>query len=288
MLPPGLFALYRELGAIRDHKVSRDDPLRPFRGKPVEVFVTAPANSASPTTTQGSHLETGCPYSQRVVMCMMLMGIPFKVVPIDISRKPGWFHLLSGESRVPVIFKDGVLVSGSRHIMSYLIDSFPNEYKSGLSETLCSDIRSAQRGTMSYTRFYPAFRAALSGRAGARKRLENELRLLDQTLAAVQNQGNDTEARCLFLGGEKFSRADTSIIPMLHAVEVVGPRLKGEGYGIPAGCTALRKYLAGAREVPCFAKTAPSDDMIIDSYRYLVETQGDVRTTQPWVQDMLE
>jgi glutaredoxin len=146
-MPSALFALYQDLASIRDHVVSRDDPMRPFRGKPVEVFIKA-VSASGPRGLRAGNYEMGdCPYSQRVLIAMEELGIPHRIVPIDTHHKPGWFHLMSGESLVPVIFTDGTLVSGSRHIMSYLIDKYPRRAQGALGPSCVGGLRV---GTMAY------------------------------------------------------------------------------------------------------------------------------------------
>lgn len=280
-MPPALHALYTELGKIRDHKVSRDEPNRAFKGKPIEIFVKA-ASGTGPRGIRAGQFEYGdCPYSQRVAMSLHMLGVPFNVVPVDITNKPGWFHVLSGEAQVPVMFSSGTLISESRHIMSYLIDKFPDKCKTTLGPSVVGNVR---LGTMAYTRFYPAFHAALGGRPGAVESLQTELRALNETMSEVQEKCK----KGVFLGGKTFSREDTSIVPMLHAVDIAGPALKGKAYGIPEDCTALKTYLKAARAVPCFAETSPRDAVTVDGYRSLVDKEKKARTARPWMQDMLE
>jgi glutathione dehydrogenase/transferase len=270
-MPPALLSLYEENAKIRDRVVSRDDPYRAFRGKPIELFLKA-----------GKNGETGdCPYSQRVQMSLCLMGLDYNTVPVDTASKPGWFHILSGESQVPVIFTNGTLIAESRHIMSFLIEKYPKKAKAGLGP---ATHRHGRVGTMSYTRFFPAFKAALSGRAGAVEKLQHELRVLNETLAGLQM----SDRSGVFLGGKRFSREDTSIVPMLHAVDVAGIALKGKSYGIPDDCGAVKTYLAAAREQPCFIATAPSREATIEGYGHLVDREKEFVTTRPWLQDLLE
>lgn len=233
----------------------------------------------------GSNLRHGeynigvCPYSQRVIISLEELGIPYHVTPIDTTRKPGWFHCLTGESQVPVIFHEGELVTGSRHIMAYLIDKFSHTSTS----VAPSAVGPARIGTMAYTRFYPTFKSALRGKKGAVKALQSELRELDETFGKVQKKMSGA-----FLGGERFSREDTSIAPMLHLVDVCGPALKGEEYGIPSDCHALRRYLDEARAVRSFAKSTPPDCVAIEGFRRLLAKGATDARAQPWLGDMLE
>lgn len=220
-----------------------------------------------------------CPFSQRVIISLEELGIPYRVTPIDTSRKPGWFHCLTGESQVPVIFANGELVTGSRHIMAYLID----KHSHGSSAIAPSQLGPARVGTMAYTRFYPTFKSALRGKRGALQALRNELRDLNTTLAKVQKKTSGA-----LLGGDRFSREDTSIAPMLHLVDVCGPALKGEEYGIPSDCLALKRYLDYARAMPSFAKSAPPELVAIEGFKKLIQKGSKDSRAQPWLGDMLE
>jgi glutathione S-transferase len=280
-MPSALFALYQDLASIRDHVVSRDDPMRPFRGKPVEVFIKA-VSASGPRGLRAGNYEMGdCPYSQRVLIAMEELGIPHRIVPIDTHHKPGWFHLMSGESLVPVIFTDGTLVSGSRHIMSYLIDKYPRRAQGALGPSCAGGLRV---GTMAYTRFYPLFQSALRGAPGAVTALQDELKELNATMMAIQAKPG---REGVLLGGRTFSREDTSIAPLLHALDVAGPALK-EGCGIPDGCDALKEYLAASRSIPSFAKCVPRNEVTIDGYRALLGTKTRAAPCRPWMSDMLE
>jgi glutathione S-transferase len=274
-LPPSLFALYQELAKIRDREVSRDDHLRPFRGKPMEVFV-----------------KLDCPYSQRVLISLNLLCVTHRAIPINSDNLPSWYYLLSGGSRVPLVFCNGSLITGAKHIVGFLADKYPKKAKAALARSDIDrtsmsklDVGVTRVGTMAYTRFFPAFTTAIrSDRAEDVDSLQKELRNLNTTVASLQRKRTKSAP---FLGGMRFSREDTALAPMLNAVEVAGPALKGKDYGIPDDCISLKEYLKAARRMPCFMEAVPNDAVIVDGYRSLVTKRCDERS-RPWFRDMLE
>eukprot|EP00173_Palmaria_palmata_P001780 Plantae.Rhodophyta-Palmaria_palmata.ctg2035.p1 GENE.Plantae.Rhodophyta-Palmaria_palmata.ctg2035~~Plantae.Rhodophyta-Palmaria_palmata.ctg2035.p1 ORF type:complete len:272 (+),score=27.63 Plantae.Rhodophyta-Palmaria_palmata.ctg2035:342-1157(+) len=270
---------------------------------PFDVFVSA-ANRCNSKLGKISRMtmearELGaCPFSHRILITLRELGVEHNIIPVDMNHKPGWFHLLSGEGRVPVIYSDGKLISGSRQIMGYLIDKYPERAVAalGISCNHGSCKGSVRAGTRTFTRFFPKFRAALVGNVHDRRELQQELRDLN---LALENYFGTSQARMVeeakgqpvdrsfLLGGKHFSRVDTSLAPLLHAVDIGGPAVCGEECGIPDDCVTLRRYLSDAKKRPSFSATCPSDEEIIDGWKRHA-MGGRISGKNVWLRDMLE
>lgn len=276
--PPSLHLLYRELANIRDHRVVEGNAMDRLRlpDGGVEVHVKAAQTEhhkdGMPFTKHGD-----CPYSQRVLIVLEELGVPYKKVFISTEAKPAWFYLLHPEKRTPVVYHDGTLVEDSKHIVSYVLERFkPAAGKLPLASA--SKLQLAV-GTAAFTRFHDYFIAWLGGNEHAKADMERELRKLDRTVGRAQMQ-NETGA---FLGGERFAREDTAIAPMLNNVEVAGRSLKQ--WEIPEGCVALKRYLEAARKVSSFVKTVGDEKAIVAGYGSVAGTVGE----RSWrLADMLE
>ncbi|CDF40140.1 unnamed protein product [Chondrus crispus] len=275
--PLSLHLLYRELAKIRDRRSmvgSKMDRLRLPRGG-VEVHVKgSQAHSNSDTLSQK---YGDCPYSQRVLILLEELGVPYQAVAIPPMSKPGWYYLLHPDKRTPVVYHNGNLVEDSRHIMTYIKQHFrPAEGKRRLSS---AKVLTLPVSTATYIKFHGHFLNWVSGQEDARGAVEEELRKLNGTVARAQR----LYEKGSFLGGCQFAREDTAIAPMLHNVVVAGKALKN--WELPEDCKALRKYEEDARKVPSFAKTVGADEAIVAGYRCLAKRGGE----KVWaLADMLE
>jgi glutathione S-transferase len=252
-----------------------------------EIFVKA----GSPLTgLDTSTTNSDCPYSQRVLIALEELGVKHTTVPIDLGRKPNWFHLLHPEGRVPVLYAGGDLICGSKEIMGYLVEKFPKKAASHLAR---SNPAQAQKGSMSLTRFFPRFIAAVSGNDKALLSMQAELRSLNDQLVVACSHRQNTEDS-VFFGGNRFSREDTTVAPMLNLVDVAGTALLGADVCIPEDCVALRRYIVEARKIPSFAKTVAPNEVIVRGFRKLREHKsnatevGVVDSGTGWLSDALE
>lgn len=275
--PLSLRLLYKELAIIRDHRVMEGrtmDRLKLPNGA-VEVYVKA--SQADSGGDLNSLKQGDCPYSHRVLILLEELGVPYSSVAIAPMAKPGWFYLLHPEKRTPVVYHNGNLVEDSRHIMTYVTQTFrPAKGKAPLSSA--SNI-ALPMGTSAYTRFHGEFVKWLSGEECARSKLEDELRRVNGTIAYAQR----VNEKGSFLGGCRFAREDTAIAPMLHNVVVAGQALKN--WELPEDCKAIRKYVEDARKVPSFAKTVGENKAIVAGYGCLAKKGGE----KVWaLADMLE
>ena len=251
--PQSIYRLYRELANIRDHRVldGRTDRLRVSNG--VEVFVKGVAGLGD---SEIAREERGdCPFSQRVLMTLREMGIPYSTVTIRPDAKPAWYYLLHAENITPTLYYDGEVVDESGMIVAYLREKFPHAKKLASA----NDLKLAV-GTAALTKFHDHFVDWCDGDESAREKVEYELGRLNDTIAYAQEKKEGA-----FLGGERFSREDTALVPVLNNVVVAGEGLKS--WFLAPKWTALRRYLDEARKVESFAKVRPADCVVIHGYR---------------------
>lgn len=249
--PMSLRLLYGELSNFRDHRSYAAGALQrlsvPHR---VEVFVTGTVEAGDSRVESTVHGT--CPYSHRVLIALKEMGIPHKTIPISLQSKPAWFYLLHPWERTPVIYHNGNVVTESGNIVGYLMERFPTARR--LSSA--NDLKLAV-GTQALTRFHPHFMDWVGGNDRARIQMEQELHKLEATIreAQIKNEGLP------FLGGERFSREDTAIVPCLHIVEVGARTLKG--WKLPKHLVSVHKYLEEARKEPSFRDSGAEEEAIV-------------------------
>ncbi|KAI8476296.1 MAG: hypothetical protein J3K34DRAFT_455842, partial [Monoraphidium minutum] len=70
------------------------------------------------------YTHTCCPYAQRVLMAMLHKGIPFDLVQVDLSRKPGWYRAVNPRGLVPAVAWRGGAVAESVDIVRWLDTEF--------------------------------------------------------------------------------------------------------------------------------------------------------------------
>jgi glutathione S-transferase len=78
--------------------------------------------ASSPTTIIGSYLS---PYVRKVLVCLDLKGVPYRIDPIVPFYGNDEFARISPLRRVPVLIDDAVTVSDSSVICEYLDERYP-------------------------------------------------------------------------------------------------------------------------------------------------------------------
>lgn len=92
---------------------------------------------------------------------------------------------------------------------------------------------------------------------------ELELRRLNSVIAYAQQKNGGLP----FLGGARFSREDTAIVPLLHFVDVAGR--DGMQWHIPDDCKALKVYLQQARSQASFEYPGANDEAVMKRFHAL-------------------
>lgn len=252
--PLSLRLLYKELAKLRDTRVNTGNQIERLKlpNNAVEVHVKGASSGSDPGIKPSRPGD--CPFSQRVMIVLEETGIPYQTVYHMPRSKAGWYYLFHPENKTPVVYHEGKLIEDSSHIVSYLLNKFPKAAKLGSTEVL-----RLVAGTPAYTKFHDAFIGWVERRDGKEK-FEREIRELNRVIdySHKHNVGG------LFLGGTRFSREDTAIVPMLNNVEVAGRAIMN--WTLPEDCEALRKYLHAARQMDSFQKTVPTEEAIVKGY----------------------
>jgi glutathione S-transferase len=173
-----------------------------------------------------------CPYCARVRIVLAEKEIPFDVVEIDLSDRPGWLYEKNPAGRVPVLEEDGRPLPESVVIMEFLEERypFPALLPADPADRALARLRIFRDDDL--TDPYYAFRR---GAEGAEAELHEALGKLDASLAERP-----------FLGGAAYGLADIAYVPwLLRARDMLGIELEP--------FPALRAWLARLEERPAVA-----------------------------------
>jgi glutathione S-transferase len=173
-----------------------------------------------------------CPYCARVRIVLAEKEIPFDVVEIDLSDRPGWLYEKNPAGRVPVLEEDGRPLPESVVIMEFLEERypFPPLLPADPADRALARLRIFRDDDL--TDPYYAFRR---GAEGAEAELHEALGKLDSSLAERP-----------FLGGAAYGLADIAYVPwLLRARDMLGVELEP--------FPALGAWLARLEERPAVA-----------------------------------
>jgi glutathione S-transferase len=173
-----------------------------------------------------------CPYCARVRIVLAEKEIPFEVVEIDLSDRPGWLYEKNPAGRVPVLEEDGRPLPESVVIMEFLEERypFPPLLPADPADRALARLRIFRDDDL--TDPYYAFRR---GAEGAEAELHEALGKLDASLAERP-----------FLGGAAYGLADIAYVPwLLRARDMLGVELEP--------FPALGAWLARLEERPAVA-----------------------------------
>jgi glutathione S-transferase len=173
-----------------------------------------------------------CPYCARVRIVLAEKEIPFEVVEIDLSDRPGWLYEKNPAGRVPVLEEDGRPLPESVVIMEFLEERypFPPLLPADPADRALARLRIFRDDEL--TDPYYAFRR---GAEGAEAELHEALGKLDASLAERP-----------FLGGAAYGLADIAYVPwLLRARDMLGVELEP--------FPALGAWLARLEERPAVA-----------------------------------
>ncbi|OSX69010.1 hypothetical protein BU14_1972s0001, partial [Porphyra umbilicalis] len=276
-MPHSLALLYQELADVHSgHIPKRLDNHRRWGSSAVEVYVKAPVwpggaatdaagAGAAPTAdaaavsfaADASHVGAGaaldsgalgdCPDSQRVLMALEELKVPYTLHKVNTLVQPPWFHLLSVEGRVPLLYHEGRLIDTAPHIITYLCRRFPHASAVKRRAALPLVLSEGQ-----LTAFGRVGRAWLAGAPGVGTAdVEGALAVVESVLAA-----NAALRQGPFLGGSVLAWEDLALLPPLHHLAVAAATVRG--WVLPPGLPHTRAYLAAGRRKRSFVKAAPT------------------------------
>jgi len=301
-MPHSLALLYQELADVHSgHIPKRLDNHRRWGSKTVEVYVKAPVwpggaatdaagagAGAAPTAdaaavsfaADASHVGAGaaldsgalgdCPDSQRVLMALEELKVPYTLHKVNTLVKPPWFHLLSVEGRVPLLYHEGRLIDTAPHIVTYLCRRFPHAPAVKRTAALPLVLSEGQ-----LTAFGRVGRAWLAGAPGVTAAdVEGALAVVESVLAA-----NAALRQGPFLGGSALAWEDLALLPPLHHLAVAAATVRG--WVLPPTLAHTRAYLAAGRRKRSFVKVAPTPAAISAGTVRLMEDGPEVEADLP-------
>lgn len=211
-----------------------------------------------------------CPHSQRVLMALEELRVPYILHKVNTLVKPPWYHLLSVEGRVPLLYHEGRLVETAPHIVTYLQRRFPNAAAVKRTPLLPLALSESQ-----LTAFARVGRDWLSGAPGVTAAdLEASLRVVERVLAA-----NARLRRGPYLGGGVLCWEDLALLPLLHHLTAGAGAVRG--WTLPPTLPHTAAYLAAGRRARSFVKAAPTVEAIAAGAAQLVEDGAEVDADLP-------
>lgn len=222
----------------------------------------------------GAALDSGargdCPDSQRVLMALEELRVPYTLHKVNTLVKPSWYHLLSVEGRVPLLYHEGRLVESAPHIVTYLRRRFPGAAAVKRRPTLPLMLSEGQ-----LTAFARVGRDWLTRTPGvAAADVEAALGVVERVLAA-----NAQRRRGPYLGGRVLCWEDLALLPPLHHLVTAAGAVRG--WALPHSLPHTAAYLAAGRRARSFVRSAPTAAAIAAGAARLVEDGPEVDTDLP-------
>ncbi|GAB0490033.1 hypothetical protein MMPV_001263 [Pyropia vietnamensis] len=240
---------------------------------PDAASTTFAADDAHPGA--GAALDSGarrgdCPNSQRVLMALEELRIPYTLHKVNTLIKPPWYHLLSVEGRVPLLYHEGRLVETAPQIVTYLQRRFPNAGAVKRRPLLPLALSESQ-----LTAFARVGQDWLTGAPGVTAAdVEASLRVVERVLAA-----NARLRRGPYLGGRVLCWEDLALLPPLYHLTAAAEAVRG--WTLPPSLPHTAAYLAAGRRARSFVKAAPTVEAIAAGAARLIQDGPDVDTDLP-------
>lgn len=192
-----------------------------------------------------------CPFSQRVMMALVLKGIPYTPKPVSLgANKPNWFLALNPAGKVPVYVKGDKVVPDSGEIVMYLEKEFPTP--SLKVDQVPPAVSNLKFGKL----FGLVTNKDASLEEGKKHELIEELEKLENVLKSSFGR---------FILGDEPSAAECDLLPKLHQARVANKAIKG--FEIPKKFEALWRYFEAGDELPAFKTTKADDSEIIAGWK---------------------
>jgi len=195
--------------------------------------------AVAPKVTLYTH--TACPFAQRVWIALEHKQLPFERKDVNLYGSGGFDKralkqveekggLTPPKGYIPVLSIDDGTFRESDHCVK-MVEALPGPSLEPQDAKRAEELITLCNGELNR-----AGRAVVQSGASSSAELDACLRQVDAACA-------DSE----FLGGDAFSTVDACLLPFLWRIETE--------LTVPKDCANLRKYLARAKDLPCFAKT---------------------------------
>ena len=201
-----------------------------------------------------------CPYAQRSRMTLMVKGIEFDLVEIDLNNKPADFSEISPYGKVPVLKHGDHRVWESAIINEYLDEVFPDPH---LMPTDPAQ-RALARIWIDFanSKFTTAFYKLLLAQSAEKQQewateLQNHLRFMEQE-GIRKCSPNGT-----YWLGNKLSLVDLSFAPWFERWPAIAHYRQVE---IPADCTALKQWWEQMQAHTVMQQTMQPPEFHIQAY----------------------
>lgn len=215
-----------------------------------------------------------CPYAQRSRMALMVKGVEFELIEVDLKQKPDWFLEVSPYGKVPVVLVDGDRVWESSIINEYLEEKFPDP------PLLPKDPgqRAIARIWIDFanTKFTPAFyKLLLSQEPQQRQDWAAEL---TQHLLFMEREGlRKLSPEAPFWLGDRLSLVDLSYYPWFERWSAIAHYREMQ---LPDECDRLRQWWETMETLEVVKATKQSPDYHIQQYARYADNTADGTTAK--------
>jgi len=206
-----------------------------------------------------------CPFAERTILVLLAKKIPFRVININLKKKPEWF-----------VEKTWGTVSVVRHKGAYVMESLVNsDYIDELYPETClhsKDPLEKAKGRL-LVELFGKMRAPYYGILMAKKDTPEETEAernrlfveVKKTLVAMDSELSKTNHK--FFSGSKAGMTDLMVWPWLERLEGMLTLVPCAERKIPGDLTHLLTWIAAMREEDCVKQYGLSPSQHADFYK---------------------
>ncbi|KAJ1722582.1 hypothetical protein LPJ53_003002 [Coemansia erecta] len=209
-----------------------------------------------------------CPYAQRALRAFTMAGVPFRLVEIDLTNKPSWYHIVNPLQQVPTLrTPSGDILTESLIIAEYVADQFPAANLLPTSALARAKLRLFLQlfSTHIISAYYRVIRATADSMLAEKEKLLEGVRVINGALEKHWGEG-DNEGP--FWMGSRFAFAEVATASFVHLFRVVDYYCDG-GFEVPdtKEYAAFRRWAGAIEADPAFTNVKPDDMKLIASYK---------------------
>ncbi|XP_075761255.1 chloride intracellular channel protein 3 [Pelodiscus sinensis] len=209
-----------------------------------------------------------CPFCQRLVMILLLKGIPFTLTTVDMKRALDVLKDFAPGAQLPVLLYNGEPKTDTNKIEEFLEETLGPPNFPSLAPRYAASSTAGIDVFLKFSAFVknpqPAQDEALQ------RNLLKALLKLDRYLCTPLEHelGRDpglTLSPRRFLDGDQLTLPDCSLLPKLNIIQLVCQHYRQ--LGIPRELRGVWRYLDSAREAQEFTYSCPTSAEILQAYR---------------------
>ncbi|KAJ1898078.1 hypothetical protein LPJ66_002976 [Kickxella alabastrina] len=214
--------------------------------------------------------NANCPFAQRALRAFYIAQVPHKVVEIDLTNKPDWYHLVNPQLKVPALrTPSGTILIESLILSEFAADQFPDSHLLPSDATERAQLRLFVE--IFSSRIIPNIFGSLRG-TNAKEIEEKKAALLagfkelnDELVKQWARIGGDG---ALWLG-DKVSLAEVNTVSFYNLLVAVEHY---RGFAVPDTdeFAAFHKWVAAFTKLPAYTEFKVDDDQAINKMKKFV------------------